>query len=230
MLTSYYAPSIFDTGSPDIWVPNLECGALEGCRNPTKYDQGGTDLHKTARLDYMKGTAYGALYTDDVTVAGLRLFNQTLLSVNSSASVSSGAADGLAGMGFSGAAGSNGATFFENLVASGAVEKDEFSFYLGRAASGTANESQLTLGGRDSSKYYQRFITVPVDSTLGYWQVALDDVRVNGRPAGPHSAEWSAMIDTGTSFILAPQTAAEEIMSQIPGSQSIAVPDSDDHF
>lgn len=169
----------------------------------------------------MKGTAYGALYTDDLTIAGLRSFNQTILSANSSGDPPSGAVDGIAGMGFSNMAGSTGPTFFENLIASGAVEEDEFSFYLGRVASGTANDSELTLGGRDSTKYCQQFTTVPVNSTLGAWQVTLDDVRVNGWPTGPHSAEKVALIDTGTSVILAPSAAADEIMKQIPGIVAI---------
>lgn len=223
------AHSIFDTGSADIWVPNQECDALDGCPNPTKYDEGGTDLQDNAHLRYLKGATTGALYVDDVTIAGLKSFDQTLLSVNSSTNFPNVTADGIVGMAFSTIAQTRAATFFENLIASGAVEEDEFSFYLGRAASGTANDSELTLGGRDSTKYYGYFHTVPVTSTNGHWQVALDYVEVHGLLAG-QSAQ--AVIDTGTSTILAPSAAAKEIMSRIPGSVSIPLPGPNrtDHF
>ncbi|KAG8160486.1 hypothetical protein KVR01_010022 [Diaporthe batatas] len=199
---------------------------FQGCDNPTKYDQGGTALNKTAHLEYQKGTASGSSYTDVVTIGGLKSFNQTILSVNSTESISGGPVDGLVGMGIS--VDSQSTTFFENLIASGAVEDDEFSFYLGRVVSGTANDSELTLGGRDSKKYYHNFTTVPVlEPIVGFWLVKLDNVMVNGRPAGPHSAALPAAIDTGSSAIVAPHAVAEEIMSQIPGSISFPSPESD---
>ena len=174
-------------------------------------------------MNYMSGTASGGKYVDDVTIAGLKSVNQTFLSVTSTADLDTDA-DGVIGMGFSAIAQDKGTTFFENLVASGAVEKDEFSFYLGRATSGTADDSELTIGGRDSAKHTGSFIIVPVTSR-GYWLVALDNMKVNGHIAGPNT-EGQAAIDTGSSTITAPHIAAKQIMSQIPGSLAIPVRDS----
>ncbi|KAH8770105.1 aspartyl protease [Diaporthe sp. PMI_573] len=214
---------IFDTGSSDIWVPGPGCSWLDGCPHSTKYDEGGIDLEGTVRMNYMSGTASGGKYVDDVTIAGLKSVNQTFLSVTSTADLDTGA-DGVIGMGFSAIAQDKGTTFFENLVASGAVEKDEFSFYLGRATSCTADDSELAIGGRDSTKHTGSFITVPVTSR-GYWLVALDNMKVNGHIAGPNT-EGQAAIDTGSSTITAPHIAAKQIMSQIPGSLAIPVRDS----
>lgn len=168
---------------------------------------------------YGSGSVSGAIYVDDVTIAGLRSVNQTLISVTSATGFSETDADGICGMAFSAGARDNGTTFFENLVASGAVEKDEFSFYLGRFASGTGNDSELTLGGRDSTKYTGSFITVPVTSD-SQWKVALDNFKVHGLVAGSHT-KGQAVIDTGSTLILAPPAAAAGIMSQIPGSLAI---------
>lgn len=111
-------------------------------------------------MDYVLGSVSGGKYVDDVTIAGLRSVNQTLISVTSATGFSHDDADGMCDMGLSARDQDNGtATFFENLVASGAVAKDEFSFYLGRLASGTGNDSELTLGGRDSTRYTGPFIT-----------------------------------------------------------------------
>lgn len=174
-------------------------------------------------LDYFSASVSGGVYTDDVTIAGLTSVNQTLVSVTWAAGFSYLDADGICGMAFSALARANGTTFFENLIASGGVETDELSFYLGRLASGIGNDSGLTLGGRDSTKYTGPFITMPVISD-SEWKVALDDVKVHGLTAGLDTG-GAALIDTGTSLIYAPRAAAEQIMSQIPGS--IVIPTAD---
>ncbi|KAK7735091.1 hypothetical protein SLS63_004077 [Diaporthe eres] len=212
---------IFDTGSSDIWVPGPDCGPLDGCVHSTKYDGGGIGLQTTVPSGYLTATVSGDMYEDDMAVAGLKSLNQTLLAIKSATGFSALNADGICGMAFSALAKGNAATFFENLVASGAVEKDEFSFYLGRLASGTGSDSELVLGGRDSTKYTGSFVTLPVVSET-YWQVDLDNVKVHGRVAGLHT-KGQAAIDTGTSMIIAPQAAAKEIMSQVPGSASFQI-------
>lgn len=118
------------------------------------------------------------------------------------------------GLAFSNIAVTRLPTFFETLIAQARVKVQEFSFYLGRAVSGTADQSELTLGGRDPSKFTGAITQVPV-TTQGYWQVALDSVVVNGVSAGLVTAGQAA-IDTGTTIILAPTAAAIEIHSRIP--------------
>lgn len=101
-------------------------------------------------------------------------------------------------------------------MSQGVVTADEFSFFLGRAASGTQGQSEMTLGGSDSSKYTGSFTQVPV-TTKGYWQTALDNVQVSGVSAGPTTKGQSA-IDTGTTILLAPTDAALAIFALIPGA------------
>ncbi|KUI67760.1 Cathepsin E [Cytospora mali] len=210
---------IFDTGSSDVWVPGPDCGVLKGCVHSTKYDEGGTDLGTTTSITYGSGSTSGENYMDDVTVAGLTSPNQTLISVTTAAGFEEIDADGICGMAFSSIAQDNGTTFFENLIAAGTVDTDEFGFYLGRLASGTEDDSEMTLGGRDSTKYTGSFTTVPVTSET-YWQVALDNVKVDGSVAGK-STKGQAAIDTGTTVVLAPTTAAKEIMNKIPSTFGI---------
>lgn len=154
-----------------------------------------------------------------MTVAGLTSSNQTLISVTTAAGFEEIDADGICGMAFSSIAQDNGTTFFESLVAAGTVDTDEFGFYLGRLASGTEDDSELTLGGRDSTKYSGEFTTVPVSSQT-YWQVAVDKVTVDGTIGGL-STKGQAAIDTGTTVVLAPTTAAKQIMNKIPSTFGI---------
>lgn len=193
--TSQTFELIFDTGSADLWVPGPDCGLLKGCVHSTRYDQGGTDLQTTTSIQYGSGATEGENFVDDVTVAGLTSTNQTLISVTTASGFTRIDADGIAGMGFSAIAQDGGTTFFESLVEQGTVDTAEFGFYLGRVASGTEEDSELTLGGRDSTKFTGDFTTVPVTSQT-YWEVSIDSISVDGEVAG-RSTSGEAAIDTG---------------------------------
>lgn len=151
-----------------------------------------------------------------MTVAGLTSPNQTFFAATNAVGFIELDADGIIGMAFSSIAQDNGTTFMENLIAQGTVPANEFGVYLGRVASGTEDDSELTLGGRDSTKYTGDFTVVPVSSET-YWQVALDKVTVNGKTGGINTPGQAA-IDTGTTLMVAPTTAAKEIMAKIPNA------------
>ena len=97
----------------------------------------------------------------------------------------------------------------------------EFSFYLGRAASGTAQRSSLCLGCRDPSRYTGPTTQVPVTEPA-YWQIVLNAITVAGVSAGP-STRGQAIIDTGTTLVLAPTAAAYAIFDIVPGSFALPV-------
>ncbi len=96
----------------------------------------------------------------------------------------------------------------------------EFSFYLGRAASGTSRRGSLCLGCRDSTRYSGPSTLVPV-TQAAYWQIALDSVNVGGIPGGAYT-QGQAMIDTGTTLVLAPTAAAYAIFALIPDAFPIS--------
>lgn len=128
--------------------------------------------------------------------------------------------DGLLGLAFKAYSASRSTPFFENLIAQKRVKKPEFSFYLGRVKSDTLQNSELTLGGRDTRKFTGSPTVVAV-TKQGYWQVALDSVSVNGR-VSPRS-KGQAAIDTGTTLIIVPSLAAFAMILQIPDTVPIAL-------
>lgn len=204
----------FDTSTSDIWVYGPGCAAYFTCQT-TVYDEGGTSLGTTTSATYSWGTADGTNYVDDVTVAGYTSPNQTLFSVDYSYAFPD-YADGVLGLAFSSLAQDHGTTFFENLIAQGAIDTQEFGFYLGRFASGTQYDSEITLGGRDSTKYTGSFTTIPVTSET-FWQVDIGSVTVAGALPGVNTGSQAAF-DTESVIITAPLLAAQEIMNKIPGS------------
>lgn len=194
----------FDTGSADLFVPGQSCRAAAQCGGPDRpYNPQGSssahDLAKTTSITYGSGSISGEQYSDTVTVAGLTVPSQTFIAVTNATGFATGGFDGLMGMGFSTIAQTGAPTFFENLIAQGAVAQQLFSFYLGRGKSGTQTASELVLGGRDASKYTGASTAVPV-TKKGYWQVKLDGAKVqSGLPGGfTLFTPGQAAIDTGT--------------------------------
>ncbi|KAF2214563.1 hypothetical protein CERZMDRAFT_82538 [Cercospora zeae-maydis SCOH1-5] len=204
----------FDTGSSDTFVPGPQCGTAQGCDGNTKYDQQGKDEHNTTTVVYGSGQVAGENYFDSVTVAGLTATHQNIISLTQAQGFSGTGSDSLMGMAFQSIANSQQPPFFFTLINEGKVSPTEFSFYLGRQKSGTAQNSELTLGGRDSSKYTGAVTSVPVTSQT-YWQVAIDAIC-----ALPQAVclQLVVLIDTGTTLIVAPYAAAISIFAQIPGS------------
>lgn len=120
------------------------------------------------------------------------------------------------GMAFPSIANSKQLPYFFTLISQGKVSPTEFSFYLGRAKSNTAGNSEMTLGGRDSAKYTGVTTAVPVTSQT-YWQVAINGASV-GTGGVISGTAGQAAIDTGTTLVIAPTSAASAIYNKIPGS------------
>ena len=58
------------------------------------------------------------------------------------------------------------------------VEAPVFSFYLNRDPDAKMG-GEIILGGSNHDRYTGEFVNVPVERE-GYWEVALDQVTVNG--------------------------------------------------
>ncbi|KAK5173239.1 uncharacterized protein LTR77_001920 [Saxophila tyrrhenica] len=215
----------FDTGSADLFVPGPQCDAAAGCTGTTKYDQQGVDEGNTTSVTYGSGMVSGENSFDSITVAGLTAKRQNVISLTNAQGFSTSASSSLMGLAFSTIAKSGQPTYFENLIEQSVVSKNEFAFYLGRAADGTGDASELTQGGRNPGKFTGAVTKVPVKTRV-YWRVQLDKVVVNGKSAvlgalGLDPTRGDAAIDTGTSLLVAPAAAPLSIYSRIPGSLPI---------
>lgn len=158
----------------------------------------------------------GENYFDDVTIAGLTANHQNVISLTSAQGFSSLGSDSLMGMGFQSIAQSKQSPYWMTLYKQGKLNPSEFSFYLGRAKSNTQGNSEMTLAGRDSSRYTGSFTNVPV-TKQGYWQVAVDGLSV-GSGSAVLGSQGQAAMDTGTTLILAPTAAVASLITQIPGA------------
>lgn len=122
--------------------------------------------------------------------------------------------DGLAGLAFLEVSTLRASTLMQNLNASGQLSRPVFSFKF----STRDGQSELVVGDVDQAAFQANtVVSVPVTQE-GYWQVTLDGIsspthKVNSTSNIP------AIIDTGTTLIVAPKDIVLDYFSDIPGAQ-----------
>jgi len=205
----------FDTGSSDLILPTTDC---KNCSS-NLFDESAsstfvssTDQFSTQFADLT--AASGLLGFDTVTVAGLSVANQGFGALSSSNITALDSC--IFGLAFNAVAQTNQTTWFDKLSASGQLASDVFSFFLQR---NSTSGSELCIGCIDSTKYTGTVEYFPVDTaatngTPVVWNLASGGVSVNG---GNVTAGFQAIIDSGTSFIVAAAELAETVYAQLPG-------------
>ena len=109
-------------------------------------------------------------------------------------------------------------TPIEVLAQQGLLKEAITSYKISRLAD-NKHDGEITFGGMDSSKFDpSTLITIPNVSNIGFWEGTVDSVAVDGVDMGLQNR--TAIFDTGTTGILAPQGDAEAIHASIEGAQS----------
>ncbi|KDQ07014.1 hypothetical protein BOTBODRAFT_181072 [Botryobasidium botryosum FD-172 SS1] len=203
----------FDTGSSDLFIPSSSC---KNCGSHTTYNPSKTskDLRKEFSLSYGDGsTTSGEQYSDTVTVAGLTATGQTLGAATSySDSFTNGPTDGLMGLAFPSLSSYPATPFFNTLISQKKVAAGAFSFFLGESG------SELFLGGSDQA-HYTGDINWNAVTQEGYWQIALDSVKIGSKAA---VSGLQSIIDSGTTLIVGDTASVATFYKAVPGSQDLS--------
>ncbi|KAK1166773.1 nothepsin [Acipenser oxyrinchus oxyrinchus] len=207
----------FDTGSSDFWVPSAYC-VSEACRDHSKFKsfQSKTYTHdgQTFNLQYGSGQLLGVVGRDtlrlsDVSIKeqefGESVFEPGFTFVRAKF-------DGVLGMGYPSLSEGGATPVFDKLMEQQQVEKPVFSFYLSRGRDKECG-GEVLLGGVDDSLYTGSINWVPV-TEKGYWQIKLDNVKVQGSAAFC-SDGCQAIVDTGTSLITGPAAEITKLQEHI---------------
>ncbi|KAJ3829455.1 acid protease [Lentinula raphanica] len=201
-------------GSSDLFLPGQNCGTT--CEGHTIFNTAASSTavnqNQQASLAFGDGSTVNAdIFEDTVTVAGLTATSQT---VGAATQYSPGfeidefPPDGLMGMAFPEISVFQANPVFQTLIAQGAVTASQFGVKL--ATSG----SELFLGGVDTALFEGDFTNNPV-TEVGFWQIDLQSVNVNGEAA---VSDLSAIIDTGTTLIVGDPDNVAAFYAAIPGS------------
>lgn len=199
---------LFDTGSSDIVIPSQKCTERR-CKFLHKFDS-------TKSKSYKKnGTIYNniRLGFDQLTIGGIKVKNQIFgeeLDLNSFDSFPNRKIDGLFGMGFPEVSAVGATSMMKNVVDQKLLKNPVFSFYFKNDIN--SDKSRLVLGGSDPKYYEGNFTYVPL-TKIGYWQIKMDGIDVDGQKYCKGGCQ--AIVDTGSPFIYGPEEEIRRIKEQI---------------
>jgi len=218
---------LMDSGSADLWVGSETCVSEAGGGCGTHTFLGSTssstfvDTGKPFAVTYGTGDVKGDIVTDNIAIAGLAL-NAHTFGVANSESVQfaddSVPFDGLMGLAQSTLSEQQTLTPIESLAAANLVAAPIMGFKIPRLAD-AKNDGEITFGGLDTSAFVANtLVDIPNVSTTGFWEGAMDAVSVDGTDLG--LAGRTAILDTGTTLIVAPPADAAAVHAAIPGAKN----------
>ena len=104
----------------------------------------------------------------------------------------------------------------ESLAVNKLIQSPITSFKIPRLAD-QLNDGQVTFGGLDATKFVANtLVTIPNVNTQGFWEGAMDAITANGADTGLTGR--TAILDTGTTLILAPPSDAQKLMQSLGGA------------
>ena len=179
------------------------------------------DTQKPFQVTYGSGAVAGDIITDNIAVAGLQLPNHTFGVANRETvdfSSSQTAFDGIMGLAQSTLSEQKTLTPVESLAKAGLIQEAITSFKISRLAD-QKNDGEVTFGGLDTSKFDQKtLVTINNVNKNGFWEAPLDAASLNGKDLGLNGR--TAILDTGTTLLIAPQADAQAIHQAIPGAKA----------
>jgi len=214
---------IFDTGSSNLWVPQVGCKhcGIPFIASKTKYDPtqsssyevNGTDFEIT----YGSGSVTGTMAADVVTLAPDLAVNEQLFAMINDAGGMGiayllGKFDGIFGLAFDSISVDGAPTVIGNAIEQGLLDQPVFSFYIGNEQDG-----ELTIGGYDNTKFKGNLTYVPLMKTT-YWEIKLDAI-VAGSVSFMDGT--SAIIDSGTSLIAGPTLLVSQLAESVGAKKNI---------
>lgn len=212
----------FDTGSSDLWVFNTDL-STEQTQGHSVFDPKKSKTFKpmggaSFKISYGDSSAAsGAVGTDTVNIGGAKVEGQAieLATTITNSFLQDVDSDGLVGLAF----GSINTvkprrqkTFFENVKAT--LDKPVF----------TANLRHHTVGsyefGRiDSSQFKGEITYTPIDDSQGFWQIESKSYAVGEGQVQTNPNASPAIMDTGTSLMLADDAVVRSYWRQVEGAQ-----------
>ncbi|RMD44838.1 hypothetical protein DV735_g409, partial [Chaetothyriales sp. CBS 134920] len=208
---------LIDTGSANTWIMGSSCTST-ACKTHNTYGPSdSTSLNTTTetwKIAYGTGQVAGVLASDKVTFGEYDIHLTFGLATQTSNDFNNYPFDGILGLGPTSSNQLDSPTLMQALDDQATLRNNVLGIHLTRASDGT-KDGELTIGGVDDSKFDGQLnyvSTVKTDS----WEISVDDAIVGGKACGLTGK--TAIIDTGTSYVLMPPNDAQTVHALIPGS------------
>ncbi|KAF4571463.1 hypothetical protein EYR36_008800 [Pleurotus pulmonarius] len=218
---------IMDSGSADLWVGAEDCDSdtATGCGNhvflggisSTTFE----DSQRPFQITYGTGAVVGTTVRDNLKLAGLSLDGHIFGVAHNESKEFAGndvAFDGILGTAQSTLSNQKTPTAVESLAQNGLIQDPITSYKISRLDD-QKNDGVITFGGLDDTKFDPAtLVTVDNLSRVSFWEAVMDKITVNG--ADTRLTRRTAILDTGTTLILAPDADARALHQAIPGARS----------
>ncbi|KAF9336005.1 hypothetical protein BG006_009980 [Podila minutissima] len=209
---------IIDTGSPVTWVASNTCNT-SGCLKTKKFNCAASSTCKSLNTpfsaSYVSGQGVSGDYVADVYTIGSLQFRGAAGIVNVDNAELPDTIDGIMGLWYY----AQGSTvpILNVLKNTTALDENIIGVYLEPSATSVnAPGGEITFGGVNTARF-SGSITYSNCLPGRPWTIPLNSVAVNGKAVSIPTGV-KATIDTGTTAMLMPKTAADAINSAIPGA------------
>jgi hypothetical protein len=220
---------LLDSAASNTWVMGQDCES-EACKTHATFGKGDSSTLKTDEtspfsMTYGTGTSSGHLATDTLHLG--QSLSPTLtfgLATNVSDEFRAYPMDGILGIG----RGTQGASttdeidapqIMDILSSQNLIGAKLYGIHLSRDSDGKL-DGELNLGEVNKERFSGELNYLDcVDNESGFWEVPLQDAGVDGISVNltSGSTNRTAIMDTGTSFILIPEPDALAIHGRIEG-------------
>ena len=209
---------LIDTGGTNTWLFASDCKSSACQQHNTFGEEESDSLEMTSdkwNVGYGTGTVSGVLGNDTLSIAGLDV-NMTLgLASKASDDFNSYPMDGILGLSRTNDSGYGTPTFMDTVKQENLLQSNIIGFSLSRGSDG-GKDGSITFGGVDESKLSGNVTFTETVSSSDRWGIPVDDVTVDGKSCD--FTGKSAIIDTGTSYLLMPPDDAKALHEHIPGA------------
>ncbi|OLL24921.1 putative aspartic-type endopeptidase CTSD [Neolecta irregularis DAH-3] len=215
---------IMDTGSSNFWVRGSSCQSV-ACENLSALDKADSSTPQSTKprwqIVYGSGSVGGVPVLAKVSFSDqddLSIDKMTFgLATSLTRAFLNGRADGIMGLALTEANTQHVPTMMDQLEKSGLLKAKLIGVSLDRQQDHTKN-GKVDFGFVDSTKFTGNLVTENNESTHGLWEIAVDDVLINGQGIGLHSR--TAIIDTGTTLAIVSPADAKAMFAHIQGAQA----------
>ncbi|KAI8075032.1 aspartic peptidase domain-containing protein [Gongronella butleri] len=202
---------VLDTGSSDFWVASTDCPSCDNGHRSLFHPSNSSTFEKDGRswnITYASNaTTEGYVGYDTVHLAGKQIKRQ-LVEVATKVTPEYDQVPSLAGvlgLGFDHLASvANMSTPMTSLITQKLIPKPLFGVLLGK----NGKDGEFVFGGFDRQHIDGPLTRVPVNNTIGYWQVTANKMQVNGQDV---VGSTDIVFDTGAANLLCPSALATSL-------------------
>ena len=208
---------LLDTGAASTWVMASDC-LSQACQLHNKFGKPNSDTltttTKTWKVEYATGKVAGSVVNDTITLAGMDIDLSFGLASDVSDDFLTYPMDGILGLARPRSNELNVPSFLEVLKTEGRLKANVFGMSFQRHSDNT-NDGEISFGDWNPAKMEGELTWVDTLNDAGSWEINVDDAGVADEKAGFRGK--TAIIDSGTSFILIPPADAKKLHSLMPG-------------